>query len=214
MDHTVDQNGNLRASTVVTVSAIVIALIKVRIIFREFMEVRPCPGIAVPTHRCLGCAYRRVPVGQLLRGHRNLDGIIDVRRLVANFQTGEHMSSRSSDKEVLVVIGAGGMGLSIARRVGLGRVMLLADINESGLVAAAESLSPDGHQVVTQRFDLLSRKSGGNLSSLSFTAARRRSSVVRPDSALDSAKLHLLRGSLALSRNKCSLAQRWAGGAC
>jgi hypothetical protein len=40
MDRTVDQNGTLRASTVVTVSAIVIALIKVRIIFREFMEVR------------------------------------------------------------------------------------------------------------------------------------------------------------------------------
>jgi hypothetical protein len=43
IDHTVDQNGTLRASTVVTVSAIVIALIKVRIIFREFMEVRHAP---------------------------------------------------------------------------------------------------------------------------------------------------------------------------
>ena len=45
MDHTVDQNGTLRASTVVTVSAIVIALIKVRIIFREFMEVRHAPAL-------------------------------------------------------------------------------------------------------------------------------------------------------------------------
>jgi hypothetical protein len=44
IDHTVDQNGTLRASTVVTVSAIVIALIKVRIIFREFMEVRHAPA--------------------------------------------------------------------------------------------------------------------------------------------------------------------------
>ena len=44
IDHTVDQNGMLRASTVVTVSAIVIALIKVRIIFREFMEVRHAPA--------------------------------------------------------------------------------------------------------------------------------------------------------------------------
>jgi hypothetical protein len=43
LDHTVDQNGTLRASTVVTISAIVIALIKVRIIFREFMEVRHAP---------------------------------------------------------------------------------------------------------------------------------------------------------------------------
>lgn len=45
LDHSVDQNGTLRASTVVTVSAIVIALIKVRIIFREFMEVRHAPAL-------------------------------------------------------------------------------------------------------------------------------------------------------------------------
>jgi hypothetical protein len=44
IDHTANQNGTLRASTVVTVSAIVIALIKVRIIFREFMEVRHAPA--------------------------------------------------------------------------------------------------------------------------------------------------------------------------
>lgn len=40
LDHSVDQSGPLKASTVVTVSVIVIALIKVRIIFQEFMEVR------------------------------------------------------------------------------------------------------------------------------------------------------------------------------
>jgi hypothetical protein len=45
IDHTADQNGTLRASTVVTVSAIVIAVIKVRIIFREFMEVRHAPAL-------------------------------------------------------------------------------------------------------------------------------------------------------------------------
>jgi Prokaryotic Cytochrome C oxidase subunit IV len=45
MDNAVDQNGTLRASTVVTVVAIVIALIKVRIIFREFMEVRHAPAL-------------------------------------------------------------------------------------------------------------------------------------------------------------------------
>jgi hypothetical protein len=43
MDEAVDQNGTLKASAVVTVSAIAIALIKVRIIFREFMEVRDAP---------------------------------------------------------------------------------------------------------------------------------------------------------------------------
>jgi cytochrome c oxidase subunit IV len=45
MDQAVDQNGTLKASTVVTVSAIGIALIKVRIIFREFMEVRHAPAV-------------------------------------------------------------------------------------------------------------------------------------------------------------------------
>ena len=45
LDHSVDQNGTLKASTAVTVSAIVIALIKVRIIFREFMEVRHAPAL-------------------------------------------------------------------------------------------------------------------------------------------------------------------------
>lgn len=45
LDEAVDQNGTLRASTVVTVSAIVIALVKVRIIFREFMEVRHAPAL-------------------------------------------------------------------------------------------------------------------------------------------------------------------------
>ncbi|WAC92469.1 cytochrome C oxidase subunit IV family protein [Mycobacterium sp. Aquia_213] len=41
IDHSVD--GSLKSSAVVTSSVIVIALIKVRIIFREFMEVRNAP---------------------------------------------------------------------------------------------------------------------------------------------------------------------------
>src|SRR3954465_2682663 len=43
MDHSVDDHGVLKSSAVITGSAIVIALIKVRIIFREFMEVRHAP---------------------------------------------------------------------------------------------------------------------------------------------------------------------------
>jgi hypothetical protein len=43
----IDHSGNEtpHASTIVTSSAIVIALIKVRIIFREFMEVREAPPL-------------------------------------------------------------------------------------------------------------------------------------------------------------------------
>ncbi|MGX9792897.1 cytochrome C oxidase subunit IV family protein [Mycobacterium sp. MMS18-G62] len=44
LDRSADHDGVPQASTVVTVSAIVIALIKVRIIFREFMEVRHAPA--------------------------------------------------------------------------------------------------------------------------------------------------------------------------
>ena len=43
LDHSADEDGVLKASTVVTVAAIVIALVKVRIIFREYMEVRHAP---------------------------------------------------------------------------------------------------------------------------------------------------------------------------
>ncbi|OBA76293.1 hypothetical protein A5641_22335 [Mycobacterium sp. 1554424.7] len=43
LDHSADQDGLLLPSTAVTVSVIVIALIKVRIIFREFMEVQQAP---------------------------------------------------------------------------------------------------------------------------------------------------------------------------
>jgi putative copper export protein len=43
LDHSADYDGLLLPSAAVTVSVIVIALVKVRIIFREFMEVRRAP---------------------------------------------------------------------------------------------------------------------------------------------------------------------------
>src|SRR3974390_2527907 len=45
IDHSVDKSGVLVASGVVTVVAICLALIKVRIIMREFMEVRNAPPL-------------------------------------------------------------------------------------------------------------------------------------------------------------------------
>ncbi len=44
IDHSAQHGGVPTASTVVTVSAIVIALVKMRIIFREFMDVRHAPA--------------------------------------------------------------------------------------------------------------------------------------------------------------------------
>ncbi len=43
IDHAADRS--LRSSTVVTSGVIVIAVIKVRIIFREFMEIRQAPAL-------------------------------------------------------------------------------------------------------------------------------------------------------------------------
>ncbi len=44
IDQSAEHDGRPSASTVVTVSAILIALVKVRIIFREFMDVRHAPA--------------------------------------------------------------------------------------------------------------------------------------------------------------------------
>jgi len=74
---------------------------------------------------------------------------------------------QSSDKDVLVVIGSGGMGLAIARRIGAGRVIVLADINKTGLKAAADALGSDGHQVLTREVDVTSR---GSVAALAETA--------------------------------------------
>lgn len=63
------------------------------------------------------------------------------------------------DRDVLVVIGVGGMGLAIARRLGGSREVLLADYNESTLAAAAEQLRGEGHRVTTARTDVSDRAS-------------------------------------------------------
>jgi NAD(P)-dependent dehydrogenase (short-subunit alcohol dehydrogenase family) len=67
------------------------------------------------------------------------------------------MARRSNDKEVLVIIGSGGMGLPIARRIGAGRVIVLADIDKSCLDTVAHALRTDGHQVLTREVDVTSR---------------------------------------------------------
>ena len=46
--------------------------------------------------------------------------------------------------EVVVVIGAGSIGQAIARRIGVGKTILLADLNEDAAVAAKNSLETAG----------------------------------------------------------------------
>jgi NAD(P)-dependent dehydrogenase (short-subunit alcohol dehydrogenase family) len=55
---------------------------------------------------------------------------------------------------VLVVIGAGSIGLAIARRTGAGKHLLLADFNETTLQNAKTALEDAGHTVTTQQVDV------------------------------------------------------------
>jgi NAD(P)-dependent dehydrogenase (short-subunit alcohol dehydrogenase family) len=61
--------------------------------------------------------------------------------------------------EVLVVIGVGGMGQAIARRLGAGKTVLLADYNEETLASVAESMSANGHHVESRTVDVSSPES-------------------------------------------------------
>ena len=72
------------------------------------------------------------------------------------------MANAADDKrihEVLVLVGAGGIGLAIARRLGAGKRVLLAGINEDRLQSDVVSLEADGYRVNAQRVDVALRES-------------------------------------------------------
>ena len=61
--------------------------------------------------------------------------------------------------DVIVVIGSGSIGQAIARRVSAGKHVLLADLREENVVAAAKTLSDAGFDVSTTIVDVSSRES-------------------------------------------------------
>jgi NAD(P)-dependent dehydrogenase (short-subunit alcohol dehydrogenase family) len=61
--------------------------------------------------------------------------------------------------EVVVVIGAGGIGMAIARRQGFGKHILLADFNETLLAAAVKELEVASYKVSSLKVDISSRES-------------------------------------------------------
>lgn len=63
------------------------------------------------------------------------------------------------NKEVIVIIGAGGIGVAIARRQGFGRTVLLADHNPAVLDGAAQGMRAAGYAVETHPVDVTSRAS-------------------------------------------------------
>jgi threonine dehydrogenase-like Zn-dependent dehydrogenase len=67
--------------------------------------------------------------------------------------------STSTRVEVVVVIGAGSLGQAIARRVGVGKTILLGDVNEDAAAAAAETLQAAGFNTSTTPVDVASHDS-------------------------------------------------------
>lgn len=61
--------------------------------------------------------------------------------------------------KVIVVIGAGSIGQAIARRVGAGRHVLLADVRQANADAAAKVLAEAGFETSTAAVDVSSRES-------------------------------------------------------
>lgn len=65
----------------------------------------------------------------------------------------------ATSHEIVVVIGAGSIGQAIARRVGVGKTILLADLNGDAAAAAADALSVAGFQSSTAQVDVASAES-------------------------------------------------------
>ncbi|UUU29046.1 SDR family oxidoreductase [Streptomyces sp. CA-210063] len=62
-------------------------------------------------------------------------------------------------RDVVVVTGAGGMGVAIARRLGSGRTLFLADASRGQLDRAVDALRDEGHAVRGVLTDVSDRKS-------------------------------------------------------
>lgn len=76
--------------------------------------------------------------------------------------------SASPRREVLVVTGAGGMGEAVARRLGGGRAVVIADLDDEQLRRISGMLQGDGYDVHTLRVDV---SSAHDVTRLAATAA-------------------------------------------
>lgn len=74
--------------------------------------------------------------------------------------------------EVLAIIGVGGMGVAVARRMGAGRVIVLGDVNTAQVENVAGQLTDDGHHVVTGHVDVTSRDSVTEFAGLAASSGR------------------------------------------
>ena len=74
--------------------------------------------------------------------------------------------------DVLVVIGTGGMGRAVARRLGAGRTVVLTDVDQDLLDATADELIHDGHDVVKSNVDVTSHDAVAELARLAASSGR------------------------------------------
>jgi len=70
---------------------------------------------------------------------------------------------------VIVLIGAGAIGVAIAIRVGTGKHLLLSDIRQENIDAAEKSLSEAGFEVSTTLVDITSRESVHSLVNIALS---------------------------------------------
>jgi NAD(P)-dependent dehydrogenase (short-subunit alcohol dehydrogenase family) len=68
---------------------------------------------------------------------------------------------------VVVVTGSGGMGCAVARRIGSGSLVVLADVNEDAAATTASDLRSEGLDVVSQFVDVSQRESVDELADFS-----------------------------------------------
>jgi NAD(P)-dependent dehydrogenase (short-subunit alcohol dehydrogenase family) len=74
--------------------------------------------------------------------------------------------------DVLAIVGVGGMGVAVARRIGAGRVIVLGDVNTVQAEGIAEELTDNGHNVVTAHVDVTSRESVTEFARLAASCGR------------------------------------------
>src|SRR5271154_1635919 len=82
------------------------------------------------------------------------------------------MNQLEAPRNVVVVIGAGGMGLAIARRLAGGRRLPLADYSEGSRDAATAALRGDGHAAEAHLVDIADRGSVEKLATAARDAGR------------------------------------------
>jgi NAD(P)-dependent dehydrogenase (short-subunit alcohol dehydrogenase family) len=82
------------------------------------------------------------------------------------------LNEQDIPRNTLVVVGVGGMGLAIARRLGSGRRVLLADYSPARVEEALTALRGEGHNVEGHTVDVSHRESVEKLARAAATAGR------------------------------------------